>query len=765
MSFDHVGMTRPFPTHFFILILAGLLWLPAVAFVGLHLATPFDNGRLQPGSDNITAEGVIVTPLEDGPAGFEAGDLVTAVNGRSLESYAQALFSGRPMGSQRQVGDTITYTVRRDGQLAQVSVTLAPYPLAAIVRQNWGTILFALLFTAIGAIVFARRPRQASVQLLFLSAASILSATTWSLGLQIGDFVNGTGFWLYKVTALGAYMLYWIAGFHFALLFPRPLPWIERRRRLLPAVYLLPYLLMAGFIAVVRPASAGTLDWIGRWTVAEGMHAALFLGLTLLTIGWQYRRSRDGVTRRQMRWVVWAALLSGGGGLLFYILPGVAGAVAVDPNVIGLIVLPFPLAIAIAILRHNLFDIDRLINRTLVYGALTTVIISLYILIVGSLSVLFQAQGNLLISLLATAVVAVLFQPLRDWLQQRVNRFTYGDRDQPFDVLARLGQRLENTLSPQETLPALVATIAEALRLPYVAIAVESGKQKEEGKRQKEVVAYGKPVQSVTRFPLAYQGQPVGELWVALRAADEPFTRAELHLLHNIARQAGTAVYAVQLTEQLRRSRQRLVTAREEERRRLRRDLHDGLGPTLAAHLLKIGSARELLARDPATAARLLTQLEDGLAGTLEEIRRLVYDLRPPVLDQLGLVGAVQACAAEYERPPSNGEKGLAVTVTAPDALPLLPAAVEVAAYRIAQEALHNVSRHARASRCTVTLRPRNGALWLEVRDDGLGLPPNGRAGVGLQSMKERAAELNGRCVVESLPTGGTRVTAELPLG
>jgi two-component system, NarL family, sensor kinase len=761
-------MTRPFPNHLFILALAGLLWLPAAAFLGLHLATPFDNGRLQPGRDNMTAEGVIVTPLEAGPAGFEAGDLVVAVNGRSLESYAQALFHGGLARPPWQVGDTVTYTVRRNGQLTEVSVTLAPYPLAAIVGQNWGTILFALLFTVIAGVVFARRPRQPVVQLLFLAAASILSATTWSLGLQIGDFINGIGFWLYKVTSLGVYMLYWIASFHFALLFPRPLPWTERRRWLLPAVYLLPYLLMAGFITAVRPGAASTLDWIGRWTVGEGVHAALFLGLTLLTVAWQYRRSRDGVTRRQMRWVVWAALLSGGGGLLFYILPGAVGGVAVDPNVVGLIVLPFPLAIAIAILRHNLFDIDRLINRTLVYGALTAVIISLYILIVGSLSALFQARGNLLISLLATAVVAVLFQPLRDWLQQRVNRFTYGDRDQPFDVLARLGQRLESTLSPQEMLPTLVATIAEALRLPYVAIVVE----KEEGRRKRaegsgqkeEVVAYGKPVETASVFPLTYQGQPIGELWVSLRAADEPFTPAELRLLHNIARQAGTAVYAVQLTEQLRRSRQRLVTAREEERRRLRRDLHDGLGPTLAAHLLKIGSARELLDRDPKITAQLLTQLEDGLEETLEEIRRLVYDLRPPVLDQLGLVGAVQACAAEYERPSANGQKGLAVTVTAPDPLPPLPAAVEVAAYRIAQEALHNVFRHAQASQCAVTLRPQNEVLWLEVQDNGRGLPPNGRAGVGLQSMKERAAELNGRWVVESLPTGGTRVTAELPL-
>lgn len=745
-------MARPFPSHLLILALAGLLLLPAAAFFRLHLSAPFDNGRLQPGADNITARGVIVTPLPGGPEGFQAGDEVLAVNGRSLEAYAQGLFRGGVTRPAWQVGDIVTYTVWRDGQTMDVAVTLGRYPLTAVVRRNWGTILFALVFQSVAAVVFARRPHQRVVQILFLYAASILSATTWSLGLQVSDFVHGLGFWLYKVTTLGVYMLYWVAGFHFALLFPRPLPLTQRWRWLAPVMYILPYLLMLIFITAVRSQADGALDWIRRWTVGEGVHAAVFLALTLLTVIWQYRRSRDNVTRRQMRWVAWAALLSGGGGLLFYILPGVIGGLAVDPNVAGLIVLPFPLAIAVAILRHNLFDIDRLLNRTLVYGALTAVIISLYVLVVGSLSALFQTRGNFFISLLATGVAAVLFQPLRDWLQQRVNRFLYGEREEPFEVLARLGQRLESTLSPEMVYPTIVETVAQALKLPYTAVAVWRGGALE------TVESYGRPVADPVTYPLTYQGERVGQLQVARRAPDEPFSPADERILRNVVRQAGAAVHAVKLMADLRQSRQQLVTAREEERRRLRRDLHDGLGPQLASQTLTIEAIDRLLTRDAEKARALLHDLKAQSQAAVQDIRRLVYALRPPALDELGLAGALHEGAARQSR------NGLYISVQAPAEPAVLPAAVEVAAYRIAQEALHNVVRHAQASRCTVSLRIEREMLWVEVTDNGCGVPPDGRSGVGLQSMRERAAELNGSCQVDALPGGGTRVLAGLPL-
>jgi signal transduction histidine kinase len=216
-----------------------------------------------------------------------------------------------------------------------------------------------------------------------------------------------------------------------------------------------------------------------------------------------------------------------------------------------------------------------------------------------------------------------------------------------------------------------------------------------------------------------------------------------------------------------------LVTAREEERRRLRRDLHDGLGPQLASHVLKLEAARELIRSNPERAEEMLNNLIEKSQGIVGEVRRLVYALRPPALDELGLLGAIREYAAQ------SGANGLHISVVAPERFPPLPAAVEVAAYRIVQEAVTNVIRHAQAQNCSVKLAVSPGlnpppdreewgssprALQLEIIDNGRGLPAGYRAGVGLNSMRERAEELGGECLVETLATGGAQVSARLPL-
>ena len=259
---------------------------------------------------------------------------------------------------------------------------------------------------------------------------------------------------------------------------------------------------------------------------------------------------------------------------------------------------------------------------------------------------------------------------------------------------------------------------------------------------------------------MSYQGEPVGQLILAPRLGESGFGAADRRLLDDLARQAGVAAHTVRLTDALKRSRERLVTAREEERRRLRRDLHDGLGPALAAQTLKVGAARALYPRDPASADRLLGELERDIAAALADIRRLVYNLRPPALDELGLCAAIRECAAQYH---AQGASELRITVEAPEHLPSLPAAIEVAAYRIAQEALANVVRHAGARNCRIRLA-LGALLELEIADDGVGLPDQRRIGVGLTSMRERAEELGGTCVIEAAPGGGTLVRARLPL-
>jgi signal transduction histidine kinase len=245
-------------------------------------------------------------------------------------------------------------------------------------------------------------------------------------------------------------------------------------------------------------------------------------------------------------------------------------------------------------------------------------------------------------------------------------------------------------------------------------------------------------------------------------AGDKTLSGTEQQLLENIARQTGIAVHAVQLTAELQQSRLHIVTAREEERRRLRRDLHDGLGPTLASHTLKVGAARALIESSPDMADTILADLENSLATSLADIRRLVYNLRPPALDQLGLAGALCDFVEQYSVSDPAGNVP-DFTVHIPESLPALPAAVEVAAYRIVQEAANNVVRHAQARHAEITIGA-NGALDITVSDDGRGLAERVQYGVGLSSMRERAEELGGYCSIENRAGGGTHLHARIPL-
>jgi signal transduction histidine kinase len=460
----------------------------------------------------------------------------------------------------------------------------------------------------------------------------------------------------------------------------------------------------------------------------------------------RFRRS-SGVERQQMKWFLYATAPI----LTFPVtdyLPGI-----VSDLVFGWMLIGLPTAIGIAVFRYRLYDIDVVINRTLVYGALSACVVSIYVFAVVALGALFQAQGNLAVSLSATGLVAVLFQPLRSRLQRSVNRLMYGERDEPYAVISRLGKRLEAALDPEAVLPTVVETIAQALKLPYAAILLKEG----EGFRT--AAAYGSPRGEPETLPLVYQREEVGRLVLSPRAPGEGFSDADRSLLEDLARQAEVAVHAVRLTSDLQHSRERLVATREEERRRLRRDLHDGLGAQLAGLNVQAGALRRLIPRDPDAAEEVVVELRHELRSAIADIRRLVYDLRPPALDDLGLVESLRQLAQRY----SAKDEPLRVLVEVPDHLPNLPAAVEVAVYRITQEALTNVARHARARSCVVRLVVDEDVA-LEIVDVGVGIPEERSAGVGLSSMHERASELGGSCVIRSVPNGGTQVLVHLPL-
>jgi signal transduction histidine kinase len=483
---------------------------------------------------------------------------------------------------------------------------------------------------------------------------------------------------------------------------------------------------------------------------------------------YRYRRVSGPVEREQTKWVVLgitATVVGTQGADILLLLFSQTWLVLASHTIYYLSLLLIPLSIGIAILRYRLFDIDIIINRTLVYGALTTSVVLLYVLVVGGLGAVLQVQGSLIISLIATGLAAVMFQPLRERLQLGVNRLMYGERDDPYAVLSRLGSRLESRLAPEALLPAVTRTVQEALKLPYAEIQLK----RKDG--FETAAATGVPGENALRLPLVYGGETVGRLVVGPRAGEEDFGPTERRLLEDLAHQIGASAHAALMTDEalrlsvdLQRSRERLVEAREEERRRLRRDLHDGLGPQLSSQALTVDAVRKLMRRDPDAAEELLLELKSDAQDAVTDIRRLVYGLRPPALDDLGLLGALRESAAQYRA------KGLSVSVeaTGGDGLPPLSAAVEVAAYRIAQEALTNVARHAGANTCTVYLALDEGVLHVEVRDDGRGIPDPqedaARAGVGLTSMRERVGELGGSLVVEPLPEGGTLVHARLPL-
>jgi signal transduction histidine kinase len=377
--------------------------------------------------------------------------------------------------------------------------------------------------------------------------------------------------------------------------------------------------------------------------------------------------------------------------------------------------------------------------------------------VVGTFGAFFQTGGNVAISLLATGLVAVIFQPLRAWMQRGMNRLLYGQRDEPYTVLSRLGQRLEATLAPEAVLDSIVETVRDALKLPYAALVLSGADS------LIMAAASGQRTAEVLQLPVVYQQEHVGELQLGARRPGEGWSPADRRLLEDLARQVGVTAHAVQLTAELQRSRERLVSTREEERRRLRRDLHDDLAPTLAALALTAATARDRMIDDSSTAA-LLDELYVGLRAAVGDIRRIVYELRPPALDELGLVAAVRERAAQYNSTRESDGARLNVAVDAPDRLPALPAAVEVAAYRIVQDALARAARQTQTHSCTIRLILEEDGLELEVTDDGLGFGGMSDAETALDSMRARAVELGGRCSTEHVGGVGTRVHAWLPV-
>lgn len=482
--------------------------------------------------------------------------------------------------------------------------------------------------------------------------------------------------------------------------------------------------------------------------------AATRLPLAFVLLGalfFRFARSSD-VERLQLKWFFYAAGLSFTLIFASFLAPRtIFSDLAWGTGVIALGLVP--IAAGIAIFRYRLFDIDLLISRTLSYGTVSGIVVALYLVTVTSLGALIRRPEDPLVSAGAALVLAVVFSPLRVRVQRAVDHLIYGQRADPYAIVAELGRRLGAALDLDSVLPTVARTVADSLRLPYVAIELKA----DDGERI--IASHGRPGEPIVRLPLVYQQETVGHLLVSPRPGEATLGHQDLGVLEALGRQAGVAAHGVRVTAELRRARERLVVAREEERGRLLRDLHDELGPRLASHTLLVDAARIALGRDAPRADALLAELSQETRRSLEEVRRIARGLRPPALDELGLPDALRDAAEQC------ASSRLAVEVDVTD-IDSTPTAVETAAYHVAREALANVVRHADARWCAVRLhRDGGGALVLEVEDDGKGVVPGTPSGVGFESMRERPAEVGGHCVIEDRLGGGTRVTATFPLG
>jgi signal transduction histidine kinase len=492
---------------------------------------------------------------------------------------------------------------------------------------------------------------------------------------------------------------------------------------------------------VSNPLTVGTLvgEVASAFTVAIPLVilVGIVAGLGVVRRAWK----ATGLERDQLRWRAFGVVLA----LALFPL-AVTEALPVGVDVVDGLV--FTTTLVIPIVRYRLWAIDTIIRRSAAYLLVTVLVAGIFAALAAGVAAFAGERVGLVT---AVAIAALVVGPALRRSQRLVDELFYGHRSDPYRVLSELSQRLDAMAAPGAVLQTVVTAVADSLRLPYVAIERpgDGSVWAQHGDRQSTDAQLG-------RWPLVSQGTPVGTLVAAPRPGEPSLDARDCGVLADLARQAGASVHAEALTADLVASRQRLVEAREEERRRLRRDLHDGLGPLLTSIGLNLDALRTQLSVGSGDPGPLLARAKDASSQAISDLRTMVYSLRPPALDDLGVVGAVTA----YVRRIAGGST-LDIEVDSPG-LPALPAAVEVALFRIAVEGVTNVVRHAGARACHVRLTAADGSAVVEVLDNGAADVP-WRPGVGIVTMRERVSELGG--ILEIGPTAaGGRLRASFPL-
>ena len=518
--------------------------------------------------------------------------------------------------------------------------------------------------------------------------------------------------------------------------------------------WVLPVALLGGLgaIAAFSLGPADTTSPIGvqgylRWPALDGIEGmednaplpvlvVYMAGVVSLAV--RYRRG-DPTTRRQLLWVLLAALLM--------VTAMIVDALLGLESWLGILVIALPpIAIAIAIVAHQLFDIQLVVSRFVLYLLLTVLAVGTYVAVVALGERTLSERLPLGPPVIAAVLIALAFNPARAWLQERIDRLFYGSGRDPARAIAEIGARIGQVgVGQPGSLDQVLASLCSSLRLPGAQLLVADG----------IIATYGQAPEQCHRIPLELGGEVVGALVVSPRRGESRLGARDRRLLEQLGTSLAVTVQAVQYAEELQSAREALVGAREEERRRLHHDLHDGLGPVLAGVQLTADAARRTVQTDPEAAAALMDDVRRQSTTAIAEVRRLARGMRPPTLDSLGLVSALEQQAATLAP--------LEVIVQCRSPLPDLPPAVDVAVYRIATEALTNIVRHAPSATCaTVALGSAAGSLTVSITDNaGNGQRP-WEPGVGLVSMRKRALEVGGTFDAGPHHEGG-RVFATLP--
>ena len=648
--------------------------------------------------------------------------------------------------------------------LSYLDRNLVPANLTGWTFANVAQQLVNLAVPVVGFVLASRRPAN-RIGWLFLTAGMVLGLSSWSQRYALHSLVAVPGSLPGGRAAAWLTNWVWVTGFAMLafvfLLFPtgqlrsprwRPAAWYVAAAFAVAAVALLidaTHIWSHPFIAFVKNAPNLTPVFIL-------IVAALVVSVAAVVV--RFARS-SGEERLQLKWFAAAALL-----VVATLIPGFLTNAPVVNVLTNLAFVCLWAAIAIAVLKYRLYDIDLVISKAVLYGSLAVFITAVYAALVVGIGTVAGNTRSPLLAALAAAVVAVAFQPVRQRAGRLANRVVYGRRATPYQVLSDFAQRIGGTYAAGEVLPQMARTVAAGTGATSVVIWLRVGDELHP-EASSDGNPHGAPLmvdgQALPPLPGADLGVPVvhqGDLLGAISVQmpkDEPLRPAGAQLVSDVASQAGLALANAGLIEDLRASRQRLVTAQDEARRRLERNLHDGAQQDLVALRLKLQLADVTADEDPARVKHMLTELKADASGALENLRDLARGIYPPLLADLGLAAALNAQASKSPLP----------VLVETDGVGRFGQDTEAAVYFCCLEALQNTAKYAHASQARICLQAANGTLSFTVSDDGTGYDARHTPmGSGLRNMADRLAALGGRLDIHSAPGHGTTITGQLPI-